>query len=168
MSGEETENNTTKEIAALNTSVKAILDELRTIKCRVTDSNVNSQSGMKHGAINSGNSLYAGSQDRDLASGQDLPAKRPRAAESDTEEFENNGEPQDEVEDQLVTLSEVASTFLETAFKSTIDNLARRTKIKKSGIPDSRWTRCPNINAVVLANISRDVERTDRTTSRLQ
>ena len=62
----------------------------------------------------------------------------------------------------------MASAFLETAFKSKIDNLARRTKIKKFGIPDSRWTRCPKIDAVVSENISRDAERTDRTTSRLQ
>ena len=48
---------------------------------------------------------YAGSQDSDLASSQDLPAKRPRMANSDTEELEDDGEPQDEVEDQLVTLS---------------------------------------------------------------
>ena len=40
------------------------------------------------------------------------------------------------IEDQLVTLSEAASAFLETAFKSRIDNSARRTKIKKFGIPD--------------------------------
>ena len=56
--------------------------------------------------------------------------------ESDTKELEDDGEPQDEVEDQLVTLSEAASAFLEMAFKSKIDNSARRTKIKKFGIPD--------------------------------
>ena len=69
-------------------------------------------------------------------SGQDLLAKRPRMAESDIKEFKNDGEPQDEVEDQLVTLSEVASALLETAFKYKIDNSVRRTKIKKFGIPD--------------------------------
>ena len=168
MSGEETENNATKAIAALITSVKAIQDKLKTIKSGATDSGVNSQSGMKRGATNSGNIPYASSQDSDLASDQDLPAKRPRMVESDTKEFEDDGEPQDEVEYQLVTLSEVASAFLETAFKFEIDNSARRTKIKKFGIPDLRWTRCPKINAVVLANISRDTERTDRTTSCLQ
>ena len=154
MSGEETENDTTKAIAALTASIKAIQEELKTIKSGATDSGVNSQSGIKRGATNSGIIPHAGSQDSDLASGQDLPAKRPRTAESDTEELEDDGEPQDEVEDQLVTLSEAASAFLETAFKSKIDNSARRTKIKKFGIPDSRWTRCPKIDAVVSANIS--------------
>ena len=66
---------------------------------------------MKSGATDSGIIPYAGSQDSDLASGQDLPAKRPRTAES-TKELEDNGEPQDEVEDQLVILSEAASAFL--------------------------------------------------------
>ena len=129
MSGEETENDTTKAIAALTTSVKAIQEELKTIKSGATDSSVNSQSGMKRRATNSGIIPYAGSQDSNLASSQDLPAKRPRMAESDTEELKDDGEPQDEVEDQLVTLSEVASTFLETAFKSKIDNSAR-TKLR--------------------------------------
>ena len=41
------------------------------------------------------------------------------------------------IEDQLVTLSEAASTFLETALKSKIDNSVRKTKNKKFGIPDS-------------------------------
>ena len=149
MSGEETENDTTKAIAALTVSVKAMQDELKTIKSGATNSGVNSQSGMKLGATDSGSILYAGLQDSDLVSGQDHPAKRPRTADGDIEEFEHEGE-QDELEDQLVTLSEAASAFLETAFKSKINNSARGTKIKKFGIPDSRWTRCPKIDAVVL------------------
>ena len=72
------------------------------------------------------------------------------------------------IEDQLVTLSEAASAFLETALKSKIDNSVRKIKNKKFGIPDSRWTRYPKINAVVLANISRDAERADRSSSYLQ
>ena len=75
MSGEETENDTTKAIAVLTTSVKAIQEELKTIKSGATDSGVNSQSGMKRRATDGGIILYAGSQDSDLAYGQDLPAK---------------------------------------------------------------------------------------------
>ena len=99
MSGEETENDTTKAIAALTASVKAIQEESKTIKSGATDSGVNLQSGMKHGATDSGIIPHAGSQDSDLAFGQDLPAKRPRTAESDTKELEDDGELQDEVED---------------------------------------------------------------------
>ena len=40
---------------------------------------------LSRGATNSGIIPYTGSQDSDLASGQDLPAKRPRMAESDTD-----------------------------------------------------------------------------------
>ena len=136
MSGEETENDTTQAIAALTVSAKAIQEELKTIKSGATDSGVNSQSGMKHGDAHSGIISYASSQDSNLASSQDLPGKRPRTVESNTEELKDNGEPQDEVEDQLVTLSEAASAFLEMAFKSKIDNSARRTKTKKFEIPD--------------------------------
>ena len=110
---------------------------MKTIKSWATDSGVNSQSGMKCGATDSGIIPYAGSQDSDLASGQDLPAKSPRMVESDTKELKDDGEPQNEVEDQLVTLSEAASAFLETTFKSKIDKSVRRTKIKKFGIPGS-------------------------------
>ena len=168
MSGEETEIDTTKAIAALTASIKAIQDELKTMKSGATDSDVNLQSGMKHGATDSGNIHHTGLQNNDLVSSQDLPAKRPRMMKSDTEEFEDDEELQDEVEDQLVTLSEAASAFLETAFKSKIDNSARRTNIKKFGIPDLWYTRCPKIDAVVSANISKDAERIDRTTSCLQ
>ena len=42
MSGEETENDTTKAVAALTPSVKAIQEELKTIKSGATDSGVNS------------------------------------------------------------------------------------------------------------------------------
>ena len=97
MSGEETENNTTKAIAALTVSVKAIQEELKIIKSGATDSGVNLQSGMKHRATDSGIIPYAGSQDSNLASGQDLPAKRPRTAESDTKQLKDDGELQAEV-----------------------------------------------------------------------
>ena len=82
-------------------------------------------------------------------------------AESDIKEFKDDGEPQDEVENQLITLSEAISAFLEMAFKSKINNSVTRTKIKKFWIPHSQWIRCPKIDAVVLANISRDIERTE-------
>ena len=54
MSGAETENDTTKAVAALTMSIKAIQEELKTIKSGATDSGVNSQSGMKHRATDSG------------------------------------------------------------------------------------------------------------------
>ena len=37
------------------------------------------------------------------------------------------------IEDQLVTLSEAASAFLETALKSKIDNSVRKTKVRNLG-----------------------------------
>ena len=46
---------------------------------------------MKRRVTDSGIILNTGSQDSDLASGQDLPTKRPRMAESDTEELEDDG-----------------------------------------------------------------------------
>ena len=88
--------------------------------------------------------------------------------ESDTEELKDDGEPQHETEDLLVTLSEAASAFSGDSLKFKIDNSVRRTKIKKFGIPDLRWTTCPKIDTVVLVNISRDTDRTNRTTSHLQ
>ena len=87
---------------------------------------------MKCGAFDNGSTLYVGLQDSNLVSHQGCSTKRPRIMESNIKEFEDEVE-QDELEDQLVTLSEAASGFLETAFKSKLDNSARGKKLRNLG-----------------------------------
>ena len=73
-----------------------------------------------------------------------------------------------ELTGQLVTLSEGAATFLKAAFSVKLRNDTRKAKANKNGIPDSRWIRCPKMEAVVAANISPGMKRADRLASCLQ
>jgi len=66
------------------------------------------------------------------------------------------------------TLSKAASAFLEVAFKSRLDNSTRRVKIKKFGVSESHWTRCPKLDSIVTMNISKEAEKSDRVASCLQ
>ena len=78
-------------------------------------------------------------QDSIIEHGQDPPpAKRPRNDDNDVEEEEEG-----EVDSPLVLLSEVANAYLESAFKSKLDNLSRKSKATKFRTPDSCWIRCP-------------------------
>ena len=78
-------------------------------------------------------------QDSIIELGQDPPpAKRPRNDDNDVEEEEEG-----EVDSPLVLLSEVANAYLESAFKSKLDNLLRKSKATKFRTPDSCWIRCP-------------------------
>ena len=58
--------------------------------------------------------------------------------------------------------------FLEMAFGSKLQNDSRKLKATKNGVPDSRWIRCPKIDAVVAANVSPGAKKADRAASRLQ
>ena len=51
-------------------------------------------------------------------------------------------------------------------FKLLNDN--RKLKATENGIPDSRWIRCPKIDAVVAANVSLSVKKAYRAATRLQ
>jgi len=77
--------------------------------------------------------------------------------EDEEEEIINEGDL--ELTDQLVTLSEGGTTFLEVAFSTKLKNDSRKSKATKNGIPDSRWTRCPKMDAVVVANISSGMKK---------
>ena len=135
-------------IADLSESVKAIKAELETLK---------------RGATYSGSEPRTRTQDSAIEPGQDPPpAKRPRNdADSDVEE-------EGEADSPLVPLSEAANAYLESAFKTKLDNSSRKSKATKFGTPDSRWIRCPKIDAVVIANVAKEAERNDRAASRLQ
>ena len=90
------------------------------------------------------------------ASGQDYPAakKRRRGEGDDAEEDRDENS-------LLIPLLENASTYLETAFKLKLDNTSRKAKAMKFRISDCRWIRCPKLDAVVAANVSKEAERSD-------
>ena len=151
-------------ISSLAETVKAIQDQLNEWKSGATNSGVNPLAGSKRGVTNSDENPPTGTHDSVFEAS--APAKKPRVSDSDKEDLEDEDERDDH--ELLVPLSEAASTFLEAAFKTRLDNTTRRAKIKKFGVPDSRWTKCPRIDPVVTANISKEAERSDRSVSRLQ
>ena len=55
---------------------------------------------------------------------------------------------------------------MEAAFRK-LDNAQRKKKLNKYGTPDSRWLRCPKLDPVVSANVSREATKADRSSSRL-
>ena len=143
------EKSTAEAIADLSKCIKAIQADLNTLKRE---------------AVQSGSNSQPGTQDSVIVPGQEPPpSKRWRKDNSDVEE-EDDGEETG----SLVPLSEEASGFLEAAFKSKLDNASRKAKATKFGIPDSRWIRCPKMDAVVVANVSKEAERNDCAASRLQ
>ena len=157
-------NGSSTTISSLAETVKAIQDELKEWRNGATNSGVNPMAGSKRGVTNSDNNPPADTHNSVFE--VSAPAKRPRISDSDKEELEDEDE-QDKQE-LLVPLSEAASTFLEAAFKTRLDNTTRRAKIKKFGVPDSRWTKCLRIDPAVTTNISKEAERGDRLVSRLQ
>ena len=129
------------------------------LKCGATRSGQNPQSS----------SGAQQSDANDLAGDNLPPGKKPRVEED--EEDPTTDEEAEEWEDTQVpflTLSNVASVFLEATFGSKLDNKARVAKAKGQGTPDSRWIRCAKIDPVVTANVPPAVRTADRATSRLQ
>ena len=103
---------------------------------------------LKHKATQSGTDSQPSMQNSVIEPGHDYPAaKKRRRDESDDVEEEDS---------LLISLLEDASAYLETAFKSKLDNTSRKAKATKFGIPNSRWNRCPKLDVVVAANVSKE------------
>lgn len=146
MSVPDEKESTMKVIADLSESVKVVKAELETLKCGATDSGSDPQASM---------------QDSVNEPGQGPPqAKRLGKDDSDIEEEEES-----EAEIPLVPLSEAANAYLASA---KLDNSSRKSKGTKFGTPDSHWIRCPKMDAVVMANVSKEAERIDCAASWLQ
>ena len=148
-----------KILAALSESMKSMWDELSSLKCGTTQIGITLPS--------------TGSQHSDLDFGAGSSFNPPPLKRSKTdEEVEDEDEPLDEgdleLTGQLVTLSQGAATFLKAAFSAKLKNENRKAKATKNGIPDSRWTRCPIMDAVVAANIPPGAKRADKSASHLQ
>ena len=149
-----------KSLVTLSESVKSMQEELSTLKRRATQTGATLLStGLQHSDF-----------DFDASSSSNSPPHKMSKADDegkdDEEEVIDKGEL--ELIGQLVTLSEGAATFLEAAFNAKLRNDTRKAKATKNRIPDSRWTRCPKMDAMVAANISPGTKRADRSVSRLQ
>ena len=88
--------------------------------------------------------------------------------ESDTDDDGGNDEIEGDVESELYQLSEETGAFIETAFKSKLDNTTRKMWATKFGVPNSWWLKCPKLDPVISITIPLAACRADRSASRLQ
>ena len=110
-----------KTIDTLSASIKDIQADLLTLKSNreVTHSDSNLQSG---------------SQYSDLVSGNGPTKKRRRIPEEESESDGEDGEfEQNDAETELYQLSEAGGAFIETTFKSKLDNATRKARARSMG-----------------------------------
>ena len=111
----------------------------------------------------------AGLQGSDTVSGNGPAKKRKRSSEDDSEsEEEDEDLKPGDTDTELYQLSEVAGAFIETTFKSKLDNATRKARATKYGVPESRWLKCPKLDPVISTTVSMSARRADRSASRLQ
>ena len=111
----------------------------------------------------------SGSQYSDLVSGNGPAKKRRRIPEEESESDREDGEfEQNDAETEVYQLSEAGGAFIETTFKSKLDNATRKARATKYGVPDSRWLKCPKLDPVISTTVSTSARRADRSASRLQ
>ena len=89
------------------------------------------------------------------------------AGDSDAHKEEDAGEEDPKF---LVSykLSEEGEAFLETVFTSKLRYQTRQARVAKYGLPDSRWTKCPELSPVVQAILSKEAVKQDKVTFRSQ
>ena len=124
-----------------------------------------------HKVTHSDNNSQSGSQYRDLVSSNGQAKKRRRILEeqSESESDGEDGEFEQNVTDtELYQLLEAGRAFIETKFKSKLDNSTRKAHATRYGVPDSRWLKCPKLDLVISTTVSMSACRADRSASRLQ
>ena len=78
----------------------------------------------------------SGLQNSGVMASDNPPPNKKLKADGDDEHISDD-EPDNPDDGTLVTLSDEASTFLEAAFNSKLDNTTRKGKAKAQGTPDS-------------------------------
>ena len=73
-----------------------------------------------------------------------------------------------DTETELYQLLEAAEAFIETTFKSKLDNATRKARATKYRVPESRWLKCPKLDPVISTTVSMSARQADQSASRLQ
>ena len=98
----------------------------------------------------------------------------PRKRQLSGEEAESSGDEniehvEEEAEgDGTFTLSEEGDAFIETAFKSRLDDASRENKKAKLGLPKSKWLKSPQLDPFIASSIPKDVVRADSAAGKTQ
>ena len=82
----------------------------------------------------------------------------------------SRGDSEEETEEDsggLVQLTEATKTFLEAAFSGTLSNADRKKRVDKVGVPDCDQIRCPKLDGVLKAVLTKDAIKADGYLSRL-
>ena len=117
----------------------------------------------------SDNNSQADSQSSDIVSGNGPTKKRKRTSEDEIESEDEDEEfDAGDTETELYQLSEAAGAFIETTFKSKLDNATRKACAMKYGVPESRWLKCPKLDPVISTTVSTSARQADQSASRLQ
>jgi len=168
------DNDTTAQtLAEMQATMKAFHEELQALKRGATSvatplAGSTQQPDAPRGVGDYGNPT--------LRSGEVGQRKRRRETNEEDDDTRDRGssKPDDEEEEydsmeenETFPLSETGNAFLEAAFSKRMNNTSYTSKIKKHGTPDSRWTRCPELDAVVLANLPKETVSADSKAKRL-
>ena len=165
MSGDNTEGDATVQaIADLQESMRLMREELKVLKTSGATRAGNDppqQSGASENALNPGHSGHRSG---------DVQRKRGRETDYEDEEKDHEEDDDDASEDDTETffqVSEAGNAFLETMFGKQMEALSRRKRVQKQGKPDSRWTRCPELDPVVASTLPKDTIKADNKAKRL-
>ena len=144
-----------------NALVKQLLTTVQTLQSDVAD--------LKSGATGGSSTqlpVATLSQTDSAVHGKDLPVKRPRSEEGENSEEEPLSS--DDEDDNVFTLTEVGSAFMEAAFMTKLNTASRKKKMVKLGMPDCRWIKSPELDSFVTSTIPKEVVRNDNTSQKTQ
>ena len=64
-------------------------------------------------------------------------------------------------------MSEAGNTFLETVFGKRLEAAMHRKQVQKQGKPDSRWTKCLELDPVVASTLPKETIKVDNKAKQL-
>lgn len=102
--------------------------------------------------------------------GSDVRGSPPRKRLRDEDEGESSDEAHSssDEEDQVFTLSEAGSAFMETAFKSKMNAASRKKKMAKLGLPDCKFSKAPELDSFIASTIPKEVVKADNASHKTQ
>ena len=83
-----------------------------------------------------------------------------RHEEDDDDASEDEGE-------TLFQVSEAENAFLEAVFGKPLEVAMCRKQVQKQGKPDSRWTKCPELDPVVTSTLPKETIKAENKAKRL-
>ena len=167
MSGENTENNaTTRAIADLQESMHLMCKKIKVMKtsgATHAGNDLLQQPGASDNTMNPSSSGYhSGEAQRKRGRETDYndEDEDERCEEDDDDTSEDEGE-------TLFQVSEAGNAFPETVFSKWPEAAMCRKLVQKQGKPDSRWTKCLELDPIVASTHPKETIKADNKAKRL-